>query len=98
MNMLQLQRHEPSLQPYECVTDPPSAPWHPLGLAPLTLTHILIALALIFVYAERAAIRRAFVLFSAWAAMMTWYMGRRVRKKASSTFGRRIASQPHQSK
>ncbi|KAG8465454.1 hypothetical protein KFE25_002761 [Diacronema lutheri] len=53
-------------------------PWEPFALAPLTFTHVALALGLMVVFFERAQIRRACVLGSAYATVMVWYAFRRL--------------------
>jgi hypothetical protein len=58
--------------------------YEPFSLAPLTLTHVCVALALIIVVSERAQLRRAAILGSTYATIMVWYALRRL-----TTMGRR---------
>jgi hypothetical protein len=62
----------------ELTTELSCPPYDPYGIAPLTLTHIALVLALVVLISERAQIRRALVLFSTWAVIYAWYAYRRL--------------------
>lgn len=68
----------------ECI---PPLVYEPFSLAPLTLTHVGVAVLLIVLVSERAQIRRAAILGSTFATIMTWYAFRRL-----TTTGRRYAA------
>ena len=59
----------------ECL---PPLVYEPFSLAPLTLTHVAVAVILIFLVSERAQLRRAAVLGSTYATIMVWYAFRRL--------------------
>lgn len=59
----------------ECL---PPLVYEPFSLAPLTLTHVGVAVLLIILVSERVQLRRAAILASTYATIMAWYAFRRL--------------------
>lgn len=69
--------------------------WQQAASAPLSLTHLaLMFLGLMFFYCERATIRKAFILGTAYATVMTWYAVRRVTAGSRRRAQARLVSKP----
>lgn len=64
---------QPSGSQLQCATEQ----WEPLALAPVSLTHIALVLGFMIIFFERAQIRKACILFTAWCGFMAWFAFRR---------------------
>ncbi|KAJ1639194.1 hypothetical protein T492DRAFT_938105 [Pavlovales sp. CCMP2436] len=61
----------PPLGGLACVSDE----W---SIAPVTLTHLALVLGVMFVYCERAQLRKACIVGSAYSFIMLWFVYRRL--------------------